>query len=65
MRKYGLCFTATILLALICCSLAATFTNDWVVRLKKGADPDAVAELHNFENLGQVCSLSELVFVRF
>jgi len=47
-------FFRTILFALICSSLAGIFTNEWAVRLKRGADPDAVAELHNFENLGQL-----------
>ena len=59
-------FFRTILFALICSSLAGIFTNEWAVRLKRGADPDAVAELHNFENLGQVTitwSLCHLVVI--
>ena len=30
------------------------FTNDWVVVLERHADPDHVATLHGFENMGQV-----------
>jgi len=54
MCNNGALFSRTILFALTCSTVAAIFTNDWVVRLKRGADPDLVAELHNFENLGQL-----------
>lgn len=54
MINNGALFSQTIVLALICSSLAATFTNDWVVHLKREADPDTVAEQHGFENLGQL-----------
>jgi len=46
--------TVLVLSVLLGSCFAATYTNDWVVQLKEHGDPDDVAELHGFENLGQI-----------
>ena len=43
-----------VLTFLIICCVVGEFTNDWVVRLKRGADPDSVAQEHGLLNMGQV-----------
>lgn len=54
MSRNGVVSLTCILLFLLSTAQSATFTNDWIVRLKKEADPDLVAREHGFKNKGQV-----------